>query len=803
MNKQNTIFKKKELALAVSIAMLGGAMTGCSSDGDSSGPASYTISATGGSGYRGGNGNGIEIYNNGGTGGVVVSTSGKANTDFTSPIIAGTANLGSNPLEITADTTIDDMATLYSPVAGGGVNYVAPGALYVGTDDILYMNDNGDSYAGAAGYAGYANDTMVDDNSYYRSTGNTGELYQAVGDDNVADVAAADILYMGSYGGLYVTDGYAGAADPRISGIYVAANKTLTLGLDNSGSNTYINVNNDIDNRGTITKRNPGDNSVLGLNAHHYLGGGKLNNAGNANRRNGGEVQINALSITTGDINVSGYDDNSGMTTGNGGSFAGYGGAYVLNNGNIDASGGDVKGAFAGEAGSVHMYAAYVENNGNIDISGGNDTSDGAEWGAGGHGGTVNLRAGFVTNNTGDIDASGGKGGAGGRGGNVNFSNERTGEVKNAGNINLSGGSADDGDGGYGGSFDMHTHNGDTLNSGNINAAAGSTTDSGSGAGWGGDIEIYTTESASYGGGSTTGTGDVVVSGNLDVSGGDATADSGYGGRAGSVDIYNELGYGGGNSFGGTRDQRVALLGYRAINANGGDGTYAGDGARSYGGVAMYADSSANSTTNEVTFGSVSNEVAVNAAGGNGSTSGSSGYGGRVTLAASGNDYSGYGGYGGYGGPVALLDPVSTPDLVGEANVTNSGAINVSGGDGGEFGGWAGDTGLFAYGGMATNSGAVEATGGKGDDFGGRGGDIEIVAANAATNQAALSVDGGNGALFGGDGGFIAVMAMNPVNATSSGNITYSFGTGSEANGDEGCAIIGLNQLGSCNMMPN
>ena len=155
MNSQQSLFKKKELVLAVSVAMLGGVMTGCSSDGDSSGPGGYTINASGGSGgYSGGDGaEGLYIGNSGGTGGVEVSTSGKADTAFTSPIIAPSADLGSNPLEITANTTIDTFFSSYNTTPdayGGTATWVGVDALYVGTDNVLYMDD-GDGYAGITG----------------------------------------------------------------------------------------------------------------------------------------------------------------------------------------------------------------------------------------------------------------------------------------------------------------------------------------------------------------------------------------------------------------------------------------------------------------------------------------------------------------------------------------------------------------------------------------------------------------------------------------------------------------------------
>ena len=824
MEKHQSIFKKKELVLAVSIAMLGGVMTGCTSSSDDSVPTGYSINATGGMGGKDGGTGGdgaeyISIYSGGALGGVEVSRSDRANTNFTSPIPDVDADLGDNPLMITADTTIDDMATLYTPVAdgsGGIATWVGMGALYVGTNDVLHM-DGGDGYAGAAGYGGYVNafsdDTRVDDNSYYRSTNNTGELFQAVGDNASADLAPADTLYLGQSSGIYVADGYAGAADPRVSGISVARGRTLTLGM-NSGSDTYINVNDDIENNGTITKTDSGE-SQLNLYPTHYLGSGNVDNAGNVDRPNGGEVYISAMGIINdGRINVSGYDDMTTSNEGDGGNVD-LSGAYIQNNDDIDASGGDAYGVWAGNGGSVNMSGMYTENNGRIDISGGDDVSDGAEFGIAGNGGNVDISSNYGTNNTANIDASGGNGGEGGFGGSVHMGNNSEGIVRNAGNINVSGGASDDSYGQNGGYFGIHSYDGTTINSGNVNATGGSTSDDSNNGGDGGEIQIYTSN-----GGSHAGRGDVLVSGNLDVSGGDAVANgTGSGGDAGGIDVYNEL-------FSLT-DQRIALLGYKAINVNGGDGHNGGDstGYRCCGnGLEMYANSGYDSPTDEYMIGSVSNDVPINAQGGNSVSSqefgGNGGYGGEITFgtdnsssidhldaqvtnsanidARGGNSTGDY--WAGYGGGV---------DMYAYHGVTNSGKINLDGGDGGEFGGWGGWTHMYVEAGTATNSGAITADGGYGAQEGGHafmyGNSINIYGYAGTVNSASLSADGGNadnpyeGDSYGGNGGYINLNSSNPVNTTSTGSITYSFGTG-ETDGNEGCATIGINQEGNCGM---
>jgi hypothetical protein len=118
MHQVHSPFKKKQLALAVSVALLGGSLAGCDLFGSSSssdGGAAYTITSTGGTAFSGGaavdggtggSGGQFDLYNYGGTGGIEVLTSGSANAGFSSIIPTPTQNLGTNPLMVTAATTV-------------------------------------------------------------------------------------------------------------------------------------------------------------------------------------------------------------------------------------------------------------------------------------------------------------------------------------------------------------------------------------------------------------------------------------------------------------------------------------------------------------------------------------------------------------------------------------------------------------------------------------------------------------------------------------------------------------------------
>jgi hypothetical protein len=141
MQKKQSIFHRKQLVIAIGIALVGGAMTGCSDD-DTAASSVYTYDATGGTGGNldggiGGNGAGLQIYNEGGTGGIFVSKSGVANTSFNTPVTALTtanAALGDNPLAITTATTIKSVDYNSQIADGGGTT---AGELYLGTDIIL------------------------------------------------------------------------------------------------------------------------------------------------------------------------------------------------------------------------------------------------------------------------------------------------------------------------------------------------------------------------------------------------------------------------------------------------------------------------------------------------------------------------------------------------------------------------------------------------------------------------------------------------------------------------------------------
>jgi hypothetical protein len=295
--------------------------------------------------------------------------------------------------------------------------------------------------------------------------------------------------------------------------------------------------------------------------------------------------------------------------------------------------------------------------------------------------------------------------------------------------------------------------------------------------------------------------------------------DAGYGG---SIDMRNEL-----NDS--ATDQVIALYGYNAINLNGGNGAQ----PRAGGHLEVGNYYQWNAATGLDQSGSVVNEVAINARGGDVSaavdrtddTSYSYGFGGYVemytsdsegissnmTLTNSGDiDVSGgnvvneWSDWHAGGGDVYLF---------GQNGVQNSGDIDASGGlddgtmEGYGEGGYGGDVEIGAYTGAVANSGVVNVSGGDGAYQGGNAGGAYLMG-YTVNNGANISANGGNASTaegvtesFGGDGGDISLFGVSALNAAiNSATLSYSAGTGVTP-GTEGSSHIGLVCEGNCSGM--
>ena len=601
----------------------------------------------------GGDAGSITLQNIGPTGGVQLRKSGKANTNFSTPVQAGNASLGDNPLEITADTTLDTIADIVDDGAGG----LALNELYQGTDRVLRSS-------AAGGVAAYATDPVAAAGTIYLTTSNNFHAFISSGS------TTPDVAY---------------------TGLSVAAGVTLTLG-DNNGCSSRVLFDNDIDNAGTITK--VANDCTISLYANKYLATGTINNAGTMAFPNAGSVNINTVTgiANSGMINASGFDNAAGAG-GSGDNIQLNAGGYVLNSGMLDTSGGDGMGT-GGAASTINMYAAYTENTADLDLTGGNNTTDGVTPGNGGSGGWFSIGAQYVTNNTGNIDVSGGSGSSGGNVNNTSsMRNGQVGEVKNAGQITSNGGIGHTGGGGDGGTVQFYSRGGELRNNGDLSSAGGNSLSAASAGGDGGEIDFQ-----ADGGENGQPLGNIEVSGNINLMGGTALqTGTGNGGDAGELNIIIDGAESEALAYNFT-NQRAALLGYVSIDANGGDG--GSDGGEGPGGaccddkgIFLIADELFVPQTQKYSVGSVINEVPINARGGNNLVDG---------------------GEGGWGGDIEMRT-AATPNASSlNPTVVNRADIDLSGGL--TFGtnqesGAGGDLWLSGYG-NATNSGDLTSNGG-------------------------------------------------------------------------------------------
>lgn len=730
VKKQETMFKKKELALAVSVAMFGGLMTGCSSSSDSGVAGNKTINTSGGNGGTGataygGDGDNVDFYLYGGLGGVHVKSTGSANTSFVSQQSKATPFLGLNPLEVTSDFTIA-VAPLYNGIADAVA--IVAGTVYAGTDGVLR------TAAGAA--TAYATDVKVADGSVYRWSGNTNELYTAVGDDATVDLAAAGTVYSRVNNQfVYTADADDTTNDPRITGISIAKNTTLTV-ENQYASYAYLRMNNDIVNHGTLTTTDATvtDRADLNIDVNGFVSDGTIDTSGSGTVVNGGYVDIwsDYGTFNSGTINTSGADS----STGNGGN-AGYidieSGYYTENTGDLDASGGDSTFATGsgGNADWVYVYSEYGSalNSGNIDSSGGNgDNGGNGDWF-----GVYNDVGGRAVFNSGDLDISGGDGSAG--------------------------------TGGWGGDVDFYAYGAALANSGDIDVSGGDAA-ADFNAGGAGDIYFYTAPGNNSWGNGATPQGNIDISGDMNLAGGNAsgTGDGGNGGWFGGyVDNYD----GAGNWEDIASDQAITLHGYSTIDTTGGDAQFPGRG----GDVYLYANYGWDDATYTYALaGPVSNAADINTSGG--------AYTGSVATA----------GNGAYGGSIYFETTYEYGHINPEITVTNSGDLTMNGGGGfnatSNWNNYAGGIWAWGYHGV-TNTGTITANGGDdaaadgsvgADGYGGYSGWIELYAEmGPVVATGAITANGGNGEYSAGDGSNWTAMFAPEVKA---GNIT---GIGGEA----------------------
>lgn len=461
-------------------------------------------------------------------------------------------------------------------------------------------------------------------------------------------------------------------------------------------------------------------------------------------------------------------------------------GGVLINQGIVDSNGTDGDGTTAGGAsGGVTLEAGtFLYNTVTVNAKGGNNAA-----GAAGAGGPIQLiadKASFFTNGT--IDASGGttsgtgtNGGAAGgitiiAGNNVAALPSTTvGRAVISGILTSKGGDCTGtatGNGGNGANISLSSFSGGILvNVTSIDASGGIGLGAGNAGGASGNLLLN-----NFVGDNVSPEG-IKVAGSITLNGGDGN----QGGNGGTISLASGTAPSSLQGFG-----NVEFFGYQSITLNGGAST---SGTGGTGGIVKGVLGATQPIVRvDIPVGTVFNEVAISARGG---------------------DVKSNNGTGGVGGQLTFITPFSNPPAIGAADpsrslVTNSGAIDVSGGAGtagvtATVGGAGGNVTMSGYG-TTTISGSINTKGGIGTTNGGVGGVINLTSTGSnVANSATLILSGGDGAT-GGTGGKGGTATLTSANQTiNSAAILANGGNSSGGTGGDGGSITLLSGYGSSN----
>ena len=708
--------------IVAGILMLPLMITGCSDDtSDSSEDPDvdsepepngiYSLNVTGGlggaDGGSGGDGSNISFYKAAGTGNVEILANGITDASFA--IITPDTNLGSNPLNIAMDVTIDVFANdVEAPAEGTPYLIEEDGMLRVSDGNAILGDEypvtgisvaSGVTLSFGLNFAEYARLNLDGDMS------NAGIITtNDIDDHNRGGLRIYPASYVGQEGGSINT---AGTQDGQNGGaVLISANYSIynhgvinTRGADSADDHAaaggyvefyadYLVQNTgDIDSSGGNASNGDaghGGNVELATDFGNMYNSGNLMNRGGNGQLGGDSGRVNLYAagdlLNSGDIDAQG-GASSADDGGNGNNIEIYAyGSKLVNSGDILAMGGDTTDmdSSGGDGGELYVYAEYGPINrdasagglfvsANIDLSGGDAVATG--YGDGGAGGSIDaqvygsnfpseVRLAFLGYT--DIDTSGGDANFGGTAGNVLVFND---SVKaNAG---------------------VYVPSGNVTNEANIVARGGNVVETAmttpAEGGSGGDFNLETEYDYGYI------SPDLEITtnkGNVDLSGGNSLeSEMNESSRSGSVLFW---GYNGVSNTGN-------------IIANGGDDLGTDGDVTGYGGYAndveMYTE-----------LGLISNSGNITNNGGAGEYRGARSdgvdlYG--VTVSNSGEissnggnaDATLEGSMGGSGGWVEFFSPA------GVAGVTNSGTVSHSAGTGEVMS----DDGAFVRGGMCVS----------------------------------------------------------------------------------------------------
>jgi hypothetical protein len=565
----------------------------------------------------------------------------------------------------------------------------------------------------------------------------------------VAEPAAGTPYLVANDTSLRISDGNTVLSDePAVTGLSVTTGVTLTVELNmNSATSAGVVFSNDLINNGTMTPvdidaTRRGD---FAFSAANYFGssGSAIETSGRLDGQHGGDIRI----VTT-------------MAAG----------SSIYSNSTLDSSGADHPGGSGGNGGDI-IFAGYesLENSGSIFSNGGNGDS-----GAGGNAGTIMVQTGIGhLYNNGDINADGGSGSTnGGSGANaiLNCGPISGGEeLRNSGAVSVWGGDAAGGDGGSAGDVGLLVYGSNLLHNAAIDTSGGNTSDPAFNGGAGGQIQFQVRPDSGL-----IPAGSLEISGDLICRGGIAAADgTGNGGDGGAVMIFVDAsGYlSTTTGLPAPAAQRLSLVGYTALDISGETGNTGGSGGmllienngdRWDSGGGVFVDDPS---------GDVINEAALSARGGSVASD-------ATVLPA----------VGGAGGSVTLKGDTETAEVSASAEqITNSGAINCSGGDSLALTAYPGDNGgliEFRPTNDVNNDAALISRGGSDmvdDDtlttgFG-HGGAVMLNLESlqgSVFNTGNIEADGGSGEARGGDGS--TTVRLGSVQVVNSGNISASGG---------------------------
>jgi hypothetical protein len=509
---------------------------------------------------------------------------------------------------------------------------------------------------------------------------------------------------------LYIGDGNSAcgdAGDSVVTGLAVNAGATLAL-VDQGFGYATLRFQNDLVISGTLTSDM---NATTGLDVEANIivveNGGSIIASATTVDANAGEIWLGNGSGSTKQIINRGTIEARGLGSGGGGYLCFEPEDLFVNKGTIDVSGGSSDTGAGGRGGELDVYVDRGDfySSGTVRMNGG----EGATSGGDSESGYENYNGYSAYIETAYIDNS----------------NGRNGDIIISGTWEANGGDGTNGNGGYGGYIYLQTN---AMGAVTINAVmsvrGGDSISSGSfpgGSTYG--IEIYTSFDP-YGSGTfsePSTPGNIRIAGKYDLRGGNGDE---MGGSGGSLYIqsasYNSSNEG----------SDVELLGFLAMNLNGGDGANGGS-------AASYAFQVNTNSPNGMPAGPITNEANIEARGGNGASTPNS--------------------YGGSGGNVEMItNGINDPSEI----ITNSGTIDISGGHC-DLGGNSSMINLGAQ--YVTNSGNLAANGGNGTTYGGNGGNINLNSYDATTpttNTGTLSVAGGTP---GGSDGSVNIDTGGPI----------------------------------------